>query len=136
MQVCEERLRELIEARKEEAESLGIYGMASQVARRLGKESPKKYGSYWFFCRGGLKIIWDDYGSNLDIYYKDQQVFCVHLGDIEAYRPDVGEWLELLRRIYEDEVVPKIEAEEAEKVRELLREAEERWGIKPDEVIG
>ena len=139
MQVCElEELRreveELIKARREEARRLGIYDMAWQVARRLGMEKPKKHGSYWIFERDGLRIVWDDYAPNLSIYYGGQRVFHVHLGDVEAYRPDVEGWLELLRRIYEAEVVPSRLAEKKRELEEYLKEIEQRWGIKPEEV--
>ena len=136
VETVEERVKQLIKARKEEAERLGIYGMAWRVARKLGKPEPKKYGAYWIFHRNGLKIIWDDYAPNLDITYGGQLVFRVHLGDVEAYRPDVKGWLEQLKQIYEDEVVPLIEAEKRKELEEYLKEIEQRWGIKPEEVIG
>ena len=136
IEVMTRRAQELIKARREEARRLGIYDMAWQVARHLGTEMPKKHGSYWIFERDGLKIVWDDYAPNLDITYGGQLVFHVHLGDVEAYRPDIEGWREQLKQIYENEVLPLIEAEKRKELEEYLKEVEQRWGIKPEEVMG
>ena len=133
----EERIRELIEERKRDAENRGIYAKAREIARRLGVREPKSHGSYWRYTSGDstfgeLKIVWDDYAPNLWITWGGQPVFRVELGDIMLYRPDIPDWLEQVESLYQTKIVPLLKKEKEEMEERRRQELYDRWGIRLD----
>ena len=136
----EERLKETIRKRVEEARILNIYGMAALVAEELGVRFGKNYGSYYVFPkmsreefnkgkerRVPLGIVYDDYGSNLTIFYRGKEVFDVHLGDIELYNPE-GNWVNELVKLYETAKLSRAKKEVAREIKKIKEEAE-KWGV-------
>jgi hypothetical protein len=123
---------EIITTRRKDAESRRIYEKAVEVAKRLGIDQGYRRHRYE---GNGLVIQYDGEGPNLFIYYGTQgrqpKVFyesCTN--GIEAYRPDVKEWIDELERLY----VQMIPTKEAEEKAQAQREREafiERWGEAP-----
>lgn len=124
----EDSVKERIAQLRAEARDAGIYGKASAVALLKGKRHDKKHGAWHRYEGENLVINWDDFAPNLGVSWKGQRVFGVHLGTVEAYRPDVEDWIEELE-FQHLSVKPVLDAEE--KADEILRRKalQENWGI-------
>ncbi len=133
------RFEEIKGQRIEEARKLGIYSMVATVTEELGSTFAVKHGDLHVFppmtweefrrvkpTDYELYMLYDDYGHNIDVWYKGRKVFRANLGDVTLYIP--GEWVEELKKLY-------AVAKDAMRKRWLKRELEalkkeaEKWGL-------
>ena len=128
LDLLEEKLSRIKAERMEQYESLRLYSRCKAIAVNLGKTIPKKHGDWHLYRDEELEIWYDDYGPNIDVYYKGQRVLCFHLGDLVAFRP--GEWLKKVIDLSE----PLLKDEEEEAVRAKISQLEEE--LKKWEPVG
>lgn len=135
--VAEEKAKRIREAAEKRLSS-----KAMLVAEELGEKIYKTHGNWhvypreaivknnwyttWDTSRADLVIIYDDYGANIDVWYKGRKVLDVHMGDITLYIP--GEWEKQLEQLYEKARKKREEREREEELRKLIEEAK-RWNI-------
>lgn len=99
------------------------------IAKILGTKQPKSHGNIHTFEAPDITISYDDYGGNITVKKGKQVVFSVHLGEIEAFRPDVLYWIDNIKGIHSCEIVPrKVALQKASKKAEI-KEFTDRWGI-------
>lgn len=122
--------RDLIAELRRDAENRHIYAMARDIALNFGKQQRKNHGSWWNYRNGSLLIMYDDYGPNLFVEYKEQNVFGQQLHRILRYRPDIDNWIGLISRIFEEDVEPLLKAREAARASHEAKQLLENWGIK------
>jgi len=133
-----DRVKELVERRKREAEERRIFSKAASIAWRLGEAVGIRGGTEYRFRRGGLSIYFKRAGWSIReviIWFKNVKVFHSVSPDIYVYRPDVEGWIELIDGIYHNEVVPIIEREKVENFRKEVEEIRRKWGIRVEEVM-
>jgi len=138
------RLEEVKARRIEEAERLGIYGMAVLVATELGSRFGKVHGSYYVFPplskeefmqdkerSAPLGIVYDDYGPNLEVWSRGRKVFAVHLGDITLYVP--GSWVNDLVNLHKTAKAEAVRRRVKAEI-EAIKEEARKWGIPLEEL--
>ena len=122
-----EQLKAKAAERVSEAKYLNIHSTAASVARHLGAPQDKRYGNYWIYDDGELRITYDDYGGSLSIRYKGHTVFSSRHSDT-IYRYIPGEWVNKLNEL----------SEKAEKLRLMkeikslqfeIKRLKEDWGL-------
>ncbi len=138
----EERLQKLKEKRIKEARGLGLDDKARLVARELGTQFPKNHGSWWVFppvekfpprvSDHEFLIAYDDYGGNLEVFYRGKKVLDVHLGDIVLYVP--GPWIRELVNHYEAAKLKRARRELKLKLKALEEDAK-RWGVRLEDLV-
>lgn len=139
-------IREIKNKRLEEAKRQHIPYKAGEVALYLGRAYTKKHGNYWIYPdpkkdevyiyklpkEMDFVIIYDDYGRNLNVYYKGKEVLEVHLGDLIKYVP--GEWVDRLNELYAKVEEMKSRKKKQDLINQITKEASE-WDIDLDELI-
>jgi len=122
-----EELKRQVAERIREAKHLNIYSTARTVARHLGKRIDKRYGSYWIYDNGELRITFDDYGGTLSIMHRGKRVFSSRWSDaIYLYIP--GEWVEKLNKLYE-RAREAAEMKEAERLIGEIKRIKKEWSL-------
>ena len=122
-----EELKNKIAERIREAKHLNIYSTARMVAEHLGKRIDKRYGNYWIYDNGELRITFDDYGGTLSIMYWGRKVFSSKWSDI-IYLYIPGEWVEKLNKLYE-RAREAAEMKEAKRLIDEIKRIREEWGL-------
>ena len=122
-----EELKNKIAERIREAKHLNIYSTARMVAEHLGKMIDKRYGNYWIYDNGELRITFDDYGGTLSIMYWGRKVFSSKWSDI-IYLYIPGEWVEKLNKLYE-RAREAAELKEAERLMDEIKRIKEEWSL-------
>ena len=128
------------EQRKREADELDIYMKAETVVKRLGKQLGGCRHT-WLSCDNAIQILLDDHATNPNLYIRmaagnivpticEMRLVYAYEGKLEAYRPDIPDWREILQYVYES-LLPAIEKEEKEKDQKHRAEVFDAWGIKP-----
>jgi hypothetical protein len=122
-------LSERVKILKKDAREREIGLKAVAVASRLGITQPKNHGAWHNLQDDEMSISYDDYGDNMSINYKGTNVFSLHLGNIEAYRPDIENWIFKLDELYQRKARPIMEAEIKAKQTERETEIKSKWGL-------
>lgn len=132
MGIDKSELRSIIAARRVQARPFA--SMARTIAKELGTRHGKKHGAWWKFqdTEHDLRISYDDYGDNVEVYVRKQRVLNVHLGDINGYYPS-RHWETILRK-YHGDAVRLIQARLQKTTASDLKDIEDKWGIRPDEI--
>jgi len=115
---------------KQFARDHNIFGKAKELAKRFGVRRAKTHGEKYLFVQGRLEILLDTGGPNMKIMWDGQLVFEYRLGCIEAFRPDIPDWIETMEQHYKELVVPQIIEEKKLKAKQEAKVLYERWGIK------
>jgi len=122
-----EELKNKIAERIREAKHLNIYSTARMVAEHLGKRIDKRYGNYWIYDNGELRITYDDYGGTLSIIHKGKKVFSSRWsGEIYLYIP--SGWVKKLYELYE-RAREAAEMKEAERLMNEIKRIKKEWGL-------
>jgi hypothetical protein len=132
MGIDKSELRSIIAARRVQARPFA--DMARAIATELGTRHGKKHGAWWKFhdADHDLRIAFDDYGNNVEVYIHKQRVLNVHLGDITGYYP--GRHWETILRKHHGDAVRAIQAHLQKSTASDMKDIEKKWGIRPDEI--
>lgn len=128
-----EELETLLEIKKREAlkRKKFVVDKCLDILKAFGKEIPKKHGAYHEYDSKGLKLVWDDYGGTIDVYWRGMHVFCSHE---VSFRYNPGTW-ELLLDKLSKQANRVLEEREAEKRKqELLSELKKFLDVEDDDV--
>ena len=98
------------------------------IAEKLGITSGKRHGDYHDYSDELVRIRYDDYGNNLDVFIQGKQVLNTQLGNILSFDPYPIQWckhvVNLARPLFAAEKAEK-ELKEFEKQKAKLQ----AWGF-------
>jgi len=149
-------LRHYIDEEKRRAVEMihkeNMYGKIMNITKTLGIQFHKNHGSYWVYIKperymeklenirdvdkliqsAELVMIYDDYGANMEAYWRGKQVLDIHLGNVK--RAVLGDWIDVVNKLFMRTIEVQRERERKALIEEITKEAEE-WGIDLDELV-
>ncbi len=119
-----EELESLVEYKRREAleRKKKIVDQAVTVLQVFGRELSKRYGAYHEYVSGDLRLVWDDYGGTIDVYWGRRHVFCSH--ETSSFRYNPGDWEAVLDDLHERAAKVLKQREIEEKKKQLFEELE------------